>query len=180
MIMRLDVETPAGMAGFDGCHLELFCLKKRPPTGGAVRHVQPIGGTPTTFWRLYAIAWRDEGGPIVRWKIPGYKITNEGYSHNPGTTRSSAEDVATFLKLEDLIAGAAPRRGRPPRFREDTWRGRTIGAVERYDRYPSITWDAIAESLHISPSQLRADRALLRREQEEHDERLRLVERGEP
>jgi hypothetical protein len=173
----LDLPTRPAHLAASGLHLDLYCLEMRPGPG-AVRHVQSVGASRALLWCVYAVAWRDPHGAHVTWKASDFGLPNEGYAWYGGPTRSGAERVAEFTRLEDLISGGAPRRGRPPRWHDPSWREIADRADQRKRAHPSLPWDSIAKALNVTPSSLRAYRRLRSRDQDGAVQDVRLLDGG--
>lgn len=173
----LDVETRQAWQPFRGCHLDIFALEHRPGDGG-VRHVQALGDLRAVLWKVFAIAWCDDGGPYVSWIAPGLGLPHEGYGHFSGASRPTAATLAAFDRLADLLDGGRPRRGRPSRLHDPAWRDIAARALERKAAHPGLPWKDIATALNIPDRTLRLYRRILERERH-GDAGLHLLDEGE-
>jgi len=158
----LEVETCRDWRRHEGDHLDLFCVDHCPGPGAA-RHTVTLDPWRAVVWRVYSIVWRDDPGPSIIWKAPGFGLRGEGWTQ-VSPDRQTAATSAELSRLEDLLAGGAARPGRPPRWRDPSWRDVTERAEQRKATYPSLPWDDIARGLGINPRTLRDYRRLLRRE----------------
>lgn len=173
----LDVATRPAWKSFEDCHLDVFALEHRPG-GGAGRHVQPLAaGLHAVLWRVFAVAWCDDGSPYVSWVAPGLGLPHEGYAAFSGPTRPTAATQAKLDRLHDLLDGGRPRRGRPPRYHDPAWRQVAARAIERKAEHPGMPWVEIAAAMKMSDRTLRLYRRILEREADGGDG-LRLLDDG--
>lgn len=172
---RLDVTTLAQHRSFAGYHVDLYCLD-RNPGGRAQRHVQAIGGAKAVGWCVFAVAWREPGGPHVSWVAPGLGLAIEGWNTFFGAERPGAALIEEASKLMDLLSGGGPRRGRPPRWRDPNWRDVVARGEARKLTYPNLSYDDIGRAMGVNPRTYRDYRRLAHRER---DDQIRLLEGGQ-
>jgi hypothetical protein len=160
---QLIIETPRAHRPFAGCQRDLYCLD-RNPGGQAQRHIQVLGGARAVVWCVFAVAWREPGGPHVSWVAPGLDLAIEGWNTFYGADRPGAALHEEASRLMDLLAGGARRRGRPPRWHDPAWRD-VVERIEAQKRaYPHLPIDDIARRMGVSTRTYRDYAKLAERE----------------
>jgi len=163
----LMLETRPAWKDFAGCHLDSLCFEHNPG-GGAVRHVEPLGGSRTVLWRVFATAWCDDGETRVTWTAPGLGLRDDGYVQFCGPGRPSAATHQQLARLAHLLDGGRTRRGRPSRWADPSWLAHADDVLRRARarkaEQPQLPWNAIADAMGMSDRQLREIRRVLEAE----------------
>lgn len=138
-----DVATAAQLRPFAGLWLDRFLVLDPPDAAlrlSAGRGPRLRGGR---SWVVYAAACGDPDGIWVDWEAGEDEYVHRGLKGR----RSTSEDLALFRRLEDLLVGGRPRRGRPVGL-ADPAHGLLAEQAEAIKRsQPGLSWEAVAKKV---------------------------------